>query len=87
MRKHRKIAGATWWGSIPGLSGLPVLGRPGSAGTAASRAQPSLASAALRPHTPCTPPPGAAPALPRYSCSMGVSARPNPGAGRKINCW
>ena len=38
MRKHRKIAGAMWRGSIPGLNGLSVRGRPGSAGTAASRA-------------------------------------------------
>ncbi len=47
----------------------------------------SAARAALRPHTPWTPPPGLAPALPRYRFSMGVSARPNPGVGRKISCW
>ena len=41
----------------------------------------SAALAALRPHAPCTEPPGVAEALPKYSRSTGVSARPMPGAG------
>ncbi|OOK72314.1 cytosol aminopeptidase family, catalytic domain protein [Mycobacterium kansasii] len=45
----------------------------------------SAARAAFRPQAPCTEPPGVADALPKYSPSIGVSARPSPGAGRNIS--
>ncbi len=47
----------------------------------------SAARAASHPQTPCTPPPGCAAALPRYSPDTGVFVRPRPGTGRNTSCW
>src|SRR5690606_16229718 len=56
----------------------------------AAPANPVLANAALAalaPGAPWTAPPGCAEALAKYNRSIGVSARPSPGTGRKISCW
>ena len=76
--KSPQLGGATWVGSIsPDLAGCQCEDGP---------VQP-----AWRPHTPCTPPPEVAPALPRYTCSIGVSAAQSrywarSTAGRAVTC-
>jgi hypothetical protein len=76
--KSPQLGGATWVGSIsPDLAGCQCEDGP---------VQP-----AWRSHTPCTPPPEVAPALPRYTCSIGVSAAQSrywtrSTAGRAVTC-